>query len=62
VKDDPLDVPFGVNQRPTRHLEAEAPAARGALSELPAGIDAGMRFGLVRPEELKHLKKDNRSG
>jgi len=61
VKDDPLDVPFGVNQLPASHLEAAA-AARGALSELPARHRCGGVFRLVRPEELKQLKKDNRSG
>src|SRR5713101_5418341 len=31
VKDDPIDVPFGVNQLPAGHFEAEAAAARGTL-------------------------------
>ena len=62
MKDDPIDVPFGVNQLPAGHFEAEAAAARGALSELLRGIDAGMRFRLERLEEPKRLKKDNRSG
>jgi len=45
VKYDPLDVPFGVNQLPAGHLEAEAAAARAARNSL-RGIDAGKCSGL----------------